>query len=452
MKQYTKILAAAMLLLTAVVMVVSTSFAWMTLSKNPVAQGVQIALAGSHTVMVAPDIAVERNGQVLHYPGTFSDTLNFFEYEQYGYLQQLGGLIPVSTANGEDWYIPTYYELGDTEVESGAAYVGQLRSTGEFRLDNMLLNANLSAETVEEKDPQGHYVYLDFWVMAPVDGYKLRVSTSSESAGSFVIDLPDPVMAENGAGYTLTGVNQQAAACMRVGFLVNESTVQDDSMHFYMQSPEYDQRFSRLQGVYMEPGTSALYSTNSRFTVFEPNADLHPVAVLNRQGKTILDGQYAETEPLGTGGAPVSIADRLSAQLKNSWSMTGEEKQIEQMFRVFLGGRSLEGETAQTLKDKFFIETLQYQVYPYVNKGEFIYRTQELYAAAGDDKIATAEELSQLQQAGATEDVYLTQLTGGVPQRIRMYVWLEGQDVDCINRAATGSFAVSIELAGSNAS
>ena len=60
------------------------------------------------------------------------------------------------------------------------------------------------------------------------------------------------------------------------------------------------------------------------------------------------------------------------------------------------------------------------------------------------------EEIAALNQSGATEDVYLTQLTGGVPQRIRMYIWLEGQDVDCINSAAAGSFAISLELAGSN--
>ncbi|MBQ8611081.1 MAG: hypothetical protein IJ412_05145 [Oscillospiraceae bacterium] len=451
MKQYTKLLATAMLLLTAVVMVISTSFAWMTISKNPVAQGVQIALAGSHTVMVAPDIAVEQNGQVLHYPGEFSDTLNFFEHAQYDYLKELGGLIPVSTVNGEDWYIPTYYKLGDAEVESGQSYVGQLRPISEFRADTMLKNANLSSDVMEE-DPQGHYVYLDFWVMAPVDGYKLRVSTSSESAGSFVVDLRDPVKAEAGDSYTLSGTNQQTAACMRVGFLINEDTVLNDSMHRYSQSAGFNANVTRLQGLYNEPGMGALHNTTTRFTIYEPNADLHPVPVQNRQGKVIENGMYATTEPLGPGGVAIPVADRLTVQLTNSWNLVGEETKIEQMFRTFMAGRNPEGETTQSLKEKFYVDSLQYQIYPYVTKGNFITRSQELYAAAGDDKIAGASDLSALHQSGATEDVYLTQLTGGVPQRIRMFVWLEGQDMDCINKAALGSFAVSIELAGSNAS
>lgn len=453
MKQYTKLVATAMLLLTALVMVITTSFAWMTLSKNPVAQGVQIALAGSHTVMVAPDIAVEQDGRVLHYPGEFSDTLRFFDYEQYDYLRTLGGLIPVSTVNGEDWYVPAYYELGDAAVEAGDAYVGQLRPTHEFSHDNMLRNANLSAEAMEE-DPKGHYVYLDFWVMAPVDGYKLRVSTSSESAGSFVVDLPDPEKTEKGSSvpYALTKFNRQTAACMRLGFLVNESTVLDDSMHHYTQSAGFNESCTRLQGVYTDPGMSALYSAQTKFTIYEPNGDLHPVSVLDRQGNIVEDGQYVLTEPLGAEGGATSVADRLSVQLANRWTIVNDTPMIAQMFSAFMAGRTVgEDETEKTLKDKFFIEGLQYQIYPYVTKGDFIARSQDLYAVAGEDKLASAEELAALEHLGATEDVYLTELTGGVPQRIRMFVWLEGQDVDCINRASLGSFAVSVELAGSNA-
>ena len=40
-------------------------------------------------------------------------------------------------------------------------------------------------------------------------------------------------------------------------------------------------------------------------------------------------------------------------------------------------------------------------------------------------------------------------LERNVPQRIRMYVWLEGQDVDCVREAALENFAIGIELAGS---
>jgi hypothetical protein len=60
----------------------------------------------------------------------------------------------------------------------------------------------------------------------------------------------------------------------------------------------------------------------------------------------------------------------------------------------------------------------------------------------------TAQELETLDTAGATDDVSIIQLTKHIPQRIRMFIWLEGQDVDCVNAAAASSFAVNLELAG----
>lgn len=196
MKQQTRLLAALLLLITAVVMVITTSFAWMTISDSPVAQGIQITISGSHTVLVAPDMTQTRDGQVLHYPGEFSDTLNFANLSQYDYLKDIGGLLPVSTANGEEWYLPEYYRKGDAEVLSGDAYAGQLRPTTQFKLDDTLRFANLSAKKMENA-VDGNYVYLDFWVVAPVDGYKLRVSTGAEGAGSFAIDLLEPEMIED---------------------------------------------------------------------------------------------------------------------------------------------------------------------------------------------------------------------------------------------------------------
>jgi len=453
MKQQTKLLAALLLLLTAVVMVITTSFAWMTISENPVAQGIQITISGSHTVLVAPDLTETRDGQTLHYPGAFSDSLNFSELAQYDYLKNLGGLLPVSTVDGENWYIPAYYQQGDALVKSGDAHAGQLRPTTEFIHDNMLTFANLSPEALEDTQ-KGSYVYLDFWVVAPVDGYKLRVSTGAEGAGSFAIDLLEPELVETDgeSRYELTKSNPQASACMRVGFLINEDTVLDNSMLAYSQSAGFNSSYNRLQGVYFDPGVSALESEQTRFTIYEPNGNVHPNTVLDQDGILVEDGQYVLTKPLGLGGVPSSVADRLTVQLANRWLVANEETMISQMFRTFAVVQDVEKESAASLQNRFYAEYMQHQIYPYVTKGNFLSSTADLYAVTQSDYFASADELSSLVQAGATNDVYMTELTGGVPQRIRMFVWLEGQDVDCINEATTGSFAVSIELAGSNAS
>lgn len=453
MKQHTKLFATALLLLVAVIMVVATSYAWMTISESPLLQGIQVTVGGGGTVLVAPDMTLVKGNKEYHFPGAFSESLNFADYEQYSYLEEIAGLVPVSTADGETWYIPAYYQSDDDEVLSGQAYAGQLRPVSEFVKDNMLNYANLGSDD-GDKIQQGSYIYLDFWVVAPVDGFQLRVSTNEESIGSYVIDLLEPELTASGdtESYTLTGENSQAAACMRVGFLVNEDTIMDESMQLYSQSSNYSGSYTRLQGIYSEAGYSALYSAQTRFTIYEPNGDSHPTLVTDANGTVIEDGQYVLTEPLNKDGSPVSVSDRLTVQLSNDWIMSGEETLLSQIFGAFSAGKNTSDVTAQSLKQEFYSQYLQYQIHPYLTTGSFLTRTADLYSAAGEDGILLEGELGALRQSGATDDVYLTELTGGVPQRIRMFIWLEGQDVDCINSAAAGSFAISIELAGSNAS
>ena len=93
----------------------------------------------------------------------------------------------------------------------------------------------------------------------------------------------------------------------------------------------------------------------------------------------------------------------------------------------------------------FYDRYLQGQLSAYVDKGSFVKRTADLYAYS---QILLPEQLGQLDTAGATDDVYIIQLEKNIPQRIRLFVWLEGQDVDCVNEISASSFLLSLELAG----
>ena len=64
--------------------------------------------------------------------------------------------------------------------------------------------------------------------------------------------------------------------------------------------------------------------------------------------------------------------------------------------------------------------------------------------------IVVSENVDRLPTLGATEDTYIVRLEKNVPQRIRMFVWLEGQDVDCVNLERVINIALSIELAGAH--
>ena len=59
-------------------------------------------------------------------------------------------------------------------------------------------------------------------------------------------------------------------------------------------------------------------------------------------------------------------------------------------------------------------------------------------------------ELGTYKTAGATEDAVIVRLERNVPQRIRVFIWLEGQDADCTGATENLRFAVNLQLAGAN--
>ena len=63
--------------------------------------------------------------------------------------------------------------------------------------------------------------------------------------------------------------------------------------------------------------------------------------------------------------------------------------------------------------------------------------------------MVTSDSMNDIERSGATEDVTLVHLEKNVPQRIRMFIWVEGQDLDCMRSLNEISFALGLELAGS---
>lgn len=443
-KMYFKLIAITLTLILSASVVVMSSYAWFVLSGNPVATGIQVTIGGGNTILVAQDITQVVDGETFHYPGHFTDTMNFAQFKDYAYLKEVGGLSPVSTANGVDWFLPTYYDYNDNEVLNGEALPGQLKDVSEFYVDSELKHANLPA-TDTEMIQKGSYVYLDFWAVAPGGDFTLRISTGDDSSGSFVIDLMTPEKADNITGYSLGYTDNNAASAVRVGFLANPVRLTDDTMLHYQSSRAFDDRFTSLNGLYHEPDTGTSYLDSNRFTIYEPNGNTHP-------NGTAADGTYVQTRPVGlVDGVPqeVSVADRLTVQKYSFWFVaeTGIGTALEQRFQAALMGMKTEKMSLAEISAEFYGTYLQGQMSPYVDKGEFITRTADLYKYGG---YASVEEFAALDDSGATEDVYIIQLERNVPQRIRMFIWLEGQDIDCVNAIGAASFAVNIELAGSS--
>jgi len=453
MKIYFKLIVMlAALLLSASVVIVS-SYAWLVLAGNPAVTGIQVAIGGGNTILMAPNVRVTgQDGVVYNYPGHFSDKMNFGQQEGYAYLRSLGNLAPVSTSNGVDWFIPTYYSGSDPEVQAGKIPSGLIKDVTQFLRDSELSYANLDPENEEdlEKNRKGSYIYLDFWVVSPGGDYKLRVSTGSgtDDGGSFVVDLLQPK--KTGDGFSLDKPAGSASGAVRIGFLANDLQLVDNTMLEYRKSRYRNDQYTSLRGLYQEPDSGTAYLEANRFTIYEPNGDHHP-------SEPKLEGSYVITRPLGLENGVIAeqdIRNQLTVQRKSLWAAaeSGEGTRIEQQFQTAL--KSWEGKDLSIgeITERFYGAVLQGQISPYVNKGQFLASTRDLYTYAADGAATAYELTEELKNAGATEDAdaYIIQLERNVPQRLRMFIWLEGQDMDCVDSVNSARFAVNIELAGSD--
>lgn len=448
-KIYIKLIAMSLALILSVSVVIMSSYAWLVLSGNPVATGIQVAIGGGNTILTAPNVAYEVDGTVYNIPGHFSDKMNFGSQNHYEYLKDLGNLTPVSTSNGIDWFLPAYYSGNDELVQQGRIPSGALKDITEFQVDSFLAHANLPSEAEAEID-EGNYIYLDFWVVSPGGDYTLRVSTGdgTEDGGSFVIDMLEVASTED--GYTLKEASGSAAATVRVGFLANDVMLTDETMLKYQKSPYFDNRFTALKGIYTEPNAGVSYSDSNRFTIYEPNGDYHPY-------DDELDGSYVETKSLELVSGTIQEQERsrsdlnLTVQRRSTWAQENNSAgttAIEQRFQTALFAKLGETMTAEERMNMFYGNYLQGQISPYVDKGAFVQKTSNLITYMEQYNGVVPGSILDGQDKGATDDVYIIKLERNIPQRIRMFIWLEGQDVDCVDSVNSSRFAVNIELAG----
>lgn len=425
-RAYIKIACTAAALLCAMAMIVMSSYAWLTASTSPVAEGIQVAVGGGSTILLAPDLV---NNEGVHYPGAFGATLRLDDLLD---ADAHSGLTPVSTADGLNWYLPVYYTEDDPEVRAGTAKAGDLKPYDQFLCDETLTHANLSAD--DESAAEGSYLYADFWVVSPGSRYELRVSTSNDAsgAGSYVVDLPQVVETED--GFAMQTPEYPASESLRVGFLVNQNAAAESAAAYAANGG--DQRYTTLMGGYQEKGkpTSPLYSYNT-FHIYEPNGSSH--SALGETG-------YIATYPLGRNDTSVTgipVGSRLSVQMASRW-----ENVVNDVFKA----------SVQQAGDTATAADVQARLYKtlagrsdYVNKGQFIQNTGKLYENMGQNDTVSRDTLGQIAKAGANESNSIVTLERNVPQRIRMFIWMEGQDADCVSGASVSGFAMRIELAGS---
>lgn len=459
-KTTAKLISITIMMIISLCLMTTATYAYLVLSKSPAISGIAVSIGGDNTIKLAENVTeVLESGEVVSYPGSFEGSMTFES------PAQLQPLRPVSTSDGVNWYFPKYREEKLYKYTPGITDKGDnsLVDTNEFIHDSTLSYGNISAEVTTTTN--GSYIYFDFWAVSPSQDCILRVSTG-DNEGSYVISPPTVETTEDG-GYTLNTSTDRAAAFTRVGFLVNTDVQTDsDALSAYVERPYYNEAHKKLRGVYREKGQDGNSAKRTNFAIYEPNADWHPdllgSLVYTNTGiadDVVQDGDYVITNPLTKISNIHILGDVqhcVAVQKKSRWSETEGKLDIVKSFESFISfiGDKVKQFTPEELESKFYINWLNSSYEKYLETGKFITSTRSLYSAAegklGGLGYVPAEKMAALEESGATTDVNIVYLERNVPQRIRMYIYLEGQDVDCISSTEVSNLIVHIELAGSN--
>lgn len=382
-----KLAAAGLSLLIAIVMLVTASLAWFSLSTNPEIGGMQVSLYTGRALLMSETE-----------DGIYTELLNLGEkFSRYVDLK------PVSTADGINWFLPEYEASG------------QLKPVYDFTLDTTLYHANVSrfdetGKLLQDAElkaayERGAYVYADIWFKTQEDRAEVRLSVPSRPAN----ELDEWEQEQGSYGTYVLGtykkqdastmvLDTEAQAAMRVGFLVGEGT---ENQKFIIYEPNADQR-------------SALTKPNDITYVlgYEKNN-------LNYQNNFYIPTRPIEIGEDGKGKISDISINNLIIQLQCQWNMV-------KLQETLLSEKRPSSNDVMTM-------------------GRFITDKAALYEALDEESNMAAID-DEIPTAIAGEPVILS-LVKDIPQKVRMFIWIEGQDVDCWNDIAAGSFVVNLEFA-----
>ncbi|NCA74675.1 MAG: hypothetical protein EOM93_07550, partial [Gammaproteobacteria bacterium] len=221
-----KLIASGLFLVLAVVTLVGASVAWFTISTRPEIGGLQVSLYANKALLISDSIDGEY-GQLLDMDDQLSK-----------YVE----LRPVSTADGVNWFLPTYEASGP------------LKDPSEFILDDDLTHANIlscaqdgtpleGAALIAARE-KGFYVYTEFYMKTEEDQCDVRLSIPASTS----LESWETAQGTYGtyalASYDLDGQNlavmdSQSQTALRVGFLTDMGT---PSQRFVIYEPNADER------------------------------------------------------------------------------------------------------------------------------------------------------------------------------------------------------------------
>lgn len=367
-------------ILLAVTMLLGASYAWLTVSVTPEVRGlvIQIVPSGKEIpfeLSIDYDTAKEN--------ATWTTQLHLTD------LIKNYTLRPISTADGEHWYLPRYNAKGDINGfwEVDLADCANRANTE----DNYLVYTDVWVKTRNEDTPQ------DMLLSYPIS----KAGDTENYYGSYV--LWEPTWDEEGNLRT-----NDAMASLRIGFRFMEEDTQGSGLgELYVYEPNADMRSDDFgETLKVEPH----YQMGELTYIYtDPNFN----NLVKKYEDSYEEGTYYST-----------LVPKYEPDAEDDWILVDLRQQLGDRLIVQKTSYWAEG----TLKNGQKITSRNVS-----NIGKF-------YTIGTNGSFG--KELEPVNGEA------LTTVSHGKVQKMRIYIWLEGQDIDCWNQIVEGNIYANLEFMG----
>ena len=419
----TKIAMACTAMLLSLAMLGLASFAWMTLSTNPEIRGLQFTINADRALLVSLD-GVDYKQEVDMSPKfkAFANVLR-----------------PVSTYDGEHWYVCDYDERTGDVKQDTIRYL----ANGEGCNVEIEKKENETDAEYAERIKNSFYVYTDIYLKTEDESCKVYLSSpnGNETAeekqkghyGTYVMSY---VNQEKSAIKLITG---GAETCARVGMMFNPTPTDDDS------------------GILTQPIVSNVTANgvaNKLFYIYEPNADKR--SELDKTDTEYKTDQYIIGSFRSKDEAVYEHSDGLYYQTYPVKYVAENGDKTWEIARFPLNRLIVQETSKWKTKDQIPLEDITSLTKEGLNSnligkiGQFATNTGQLYPSDPTKTLA----YEKVNMSGTTVDKEsvspypLCTLTKDKPVKVRLFFWIEGQDIDCWNDVAGTSFMVNLEFSG----
>jgi len=446
-------------LLVAIVLLGGVSFAWYTINTKADIGDMAITFKGLKWPFEA---GYETGTGELDESGNEKTTIVWAkELNVSAYMKKLEldqcQLRPISTYDLQHWYNSSYAANGDVN--------------GFIEVQLNAIANQKSAEDNGQDFSAGSVIYFDLWVRETNDGEQagLKLSTvepylssdgvvlfgdtivSESVEGTFVLTKPSIDKSTGKYAYEVSGTeyllteddrNKDALNCIRIGFAALDDSGNVES--YFIYEPNADKHSEEAHYSYTESGDANYDSrTDETHYILKDLVDVtsgNEVKDYNPDIGSTVD-EDSETQSLRQYRSNVTLVAQAEngERVKIVNDATGVSGQEYDLLYTYVPKMVKEGETEKV------------ELHPQVTVRQLGSEWNMQKVSTKDGSTATnALDSTCIKSFGQfiDEAPALCTIKNGEPKKIRVFFWLEGQDVDCWNEILGGALFANLEFTG----